>query len=181
LTKEGATQKRDIYQAGVEDEITLWGNRVMVSPQILYTYLKNDFGGRVPFQGAPISSPDDEGFVSYKIGGKVQVADGLLFRANVGRFFRYPNFSELFGDRGFVIGNPDLKSEEAINTDVGFSFEKQDWEVFKDIALNRLFLEASYFFNTVDDLIVFEQTSQRTIRAVNISRPTFRESSSAGS
>lgn len=169
VVEEGPTQKRNVYQAGIEDEIYLWEDRLIFTPQLLHAFLDNDFGGRLPFQGAPVSSPDDEDFTSCKIGGSVQVQEGVFLKANAGRYFRFPNFSELFGDRGFVIGNPDLKSEKGVNWDAGLSFEKRDWQLLEGIPMNRIFLEVVYFASVVDDLIVFEQTSQRTIKARNVS------------
>jgi iron complex outermembrane receptor protein len=167
--KESDTQKRNIYQAGIEDEIYLWQERLTLTPQILYTYLQNDFGGDVSSLPFPVPSADDDDYLSGKIGAKFQVWNGLYLKGNLGRFYRYPTLTELFGDRGVVIGNPDLKSEEGINTDIGMTFKLRDFKLGK-LSLNHFFLEAVYFFNKVDDLILFQQTSQRTIQPENISQ-----------
>lgn len=167
--KKSDTQKRNIYQTGIEDEIYLWNERLVFTPQVLYTYLDNDFGGNIAGQSFPTPEADDNDYVSYKIGGRFQIWNGLDLKANIGRNYRYPTFTELFGDRGVYIGNPDLKPEQGTSRDIGISYSKQDltYGMFK---ANRIFFEVVYFFNNTDDLILFQQTSQRTVQAVNISK-----------
>jgi iron complex outermembrane receptor protein len=167
--KDSDTQTRNIYQAGIEDEIYLWHERLTFAPQLLYTYLQNDFGGDVSSLPFPVPSADDDDFLSGKIGAKFQVWNGLYLKGNLGRFYRYPTLTELFGDRGVVIGNPDLKPEEGINADIGMTFKMQDFKLGK-LPVNRLYGEAVYFRNAVDDLVLFQQTSQRTVQPVNISQ-----------
>ena len=43
----------------------------------------------------------------------------LAFRATGGRYSRTPTVLELFGDRGFILGSPDLKSEVGWVGDAG--------------------------------------------------------------
>jgi len=167
--KESDTQKRNIYQTGIEDEIYLWNERLIFTPQLLYTYLQNDFGGDVSSLPFPVPSADDDDYLSGKIGAKFQVWNGLYLKGNLGRFYRYPTLTELFGDRGVVIGNPRLKPEEGINADIGMTFKMREFKRGK-LTVNHLFGEAVYFSNNVDDLILFQQTSQRTIQPINISQ-----------
>jgi iron complex outermembrane receptor protein len=93
--------------------------------------------------------------------------DSLLLKANLGRYYRFPNFSELFGDRGGVVGNPELDPEESVNVDIGLAYQRPRLTLW-GLPVNSLFLEAVYFHRTVDDMILMEQTSQRTTRATNI-------------
>ncbi len=162
------TQKRNIWQAGAEDEIYLFNERLIFTPQLLYTYLDNDFGGDIAGLPFPTPEADDDDFLSRKIGTKLNIWNGLNLKANIGRYYRYPTFTELFGDRGVFIGNPDLEPEKGTNRDIGLSFSQRDLN-YGGLTANRIFLEAVYFFNNADDLILFQQTSQRTIQAVNIS------------
>jgi iron complex outermembrane receptor protein len=166
--KESDTQRRNIYQTGIEDEIYLWNERLTLTPQLLYTFLQNDFGGDLSSLPFPVPNADDDDFLSGKIGAKFQVWNGLYLKGNIGRFYRYPTLTELFGDRGVVIGNPDLQPEDGINADIGMTLKLQDFKLGK-LTVNRLFGEAVYFSKKVDDLILFQQTSQRTIQPDNIS------------
>ncbi len=161
---QGDTQARTTYQAGLEDEIYLLGDRLVLDPQVLYTYLDHDFGGEAPFSWTPLPSPDDEGYWSYKMGLGYRWTPSVRVRANLGRYYRFPTLTELFGDRGTVIGNPELVPEKGLNWDLGVS-----WDPGPAGWLDRLHLEATYFQSRTDDLILFVQTSQRTVRAVNLS------------
>jgi len=165
---EGDTQRRNVFRFGVDDEISLLEDRLVLLPQLLYTYLQNDFGGSLPFAFGPLPEKDDDDFLSSRLGARCALGGGWSLRGNAGRYFRYPNFSELFGDRGGVIGNPDLAPEEGINADIGISFEGRDLNA-AGLVLDRLFLEAVFFYSEVDDLILFVQTSQRTVKAENVS------------
>jgi iron complex outermembrane receptor protein len=167
------TQKRNIYQFGFEDEIYVWNDRLVFTPQVLYTYVNNDFVGEASFLPGSFDPPDDTDFFSVKGGVRVGLTENFSLQGNAGRFFRYPNFSELFGDRGGFIGNPELEPEEGFNWDAGISFDKRGFRI-GILPVNMLFMEAAYFFSKTDNLILFEQNSQRTARATNISSAEIR-------
>ncbi|GAB6061691.1 TonB-dependent receptor plug domain-containing protein [Deferrisoma palaeochoriense] len=159
---QGDTQERTTYQAGVEDEVYLLDDRLVLVPQVLYTFLDHEFGGRSPFSWKELPSPDDRGYWTYRVGLSSQPRPWIKVRANVARAYRFPTLTELFGDRGTVIGNPELVPERGVNWDVGVSLDPV-WPG------GRVHLEAAYFQSRTDDLILFEQTSQRTVRATNVS------------
>ncbi len=162
---EGDPQERRTLQFGAEDEIYLFGDRLLVNPQALYTRVAYDFGGTAPFSWQPLPAPDDEHYWSYKLGATWEPVPGLRVRANVGRYFRLPTLAELFGDRGGVVGNPELVPEKGVNWDIGFSWDRpRPWG-----PVERLHLEAGLFQSLTDDLILFVQTSQRTVKAINVS------------
>ncbi len=162
---EGDPQERRTVQLGAEDEIYLFGDRVLVNPQVLYTRVAYDFGGAAPFSWQPLPEPDDEHYWSYKLGAAWEPVPGLRATANVGRYFRLPTLAELFGDRGGVVGNPELVPERGVNGDVGVSWDRSEpWG-----PVERVHLEAAFFQSLTDDLILFEQTSQRTVKAINVS------------
>lgn len=167
VNPDGDPQRRDTYTLGLSDEAYLFDERVVVTPQLLYTYLHHDFGGNLPFTSEAIDAIDDADYLSPQIGARIAIRDGLILKANLGRYYRFPNFSELFGDRGGVIGNPDLEPEESVNADIGLAYSRQRTHL-AGLPLSGLFLEAVYFHRTVDDIILMVQTSQRTARATNI-------------
>jgi iron complex outermembrane receptor protein len=167
VNPDGTPQRRDTYTLGLSDEAYLFDERVVVTPQLIYAYLHHDFGGHLPFESEEIDEPDDADYLSPQIGVRVALLDGLSLKANLGRYYRYPNFSELFGDRGGVIGNPDLEPEKSVNADIGLAYQRSRW-VLAGLPMSGLFLEAVYFHRQVDDIILMVQTSQRTARAVNI-------------
>ncbi len=160
-------QVRTSYSAGLEDEITLLGERILITPSIKYGYYENDFNGLVPFASTPIA-PDantSERHVTRKIGLLVYLSEWFTLKGNAGRYYRVPSFYELFGDRGAVVGNTELESEKSTNWDIGWSLSLQD----PVPGLQSLLLEYSYYHNRIKNLILFVQNSQRTAMAMNIS------------
>ncbi|MCK6509521.1 TonB-dependent receptor [Myxococcota bacterium] len=88
----------------------------------------------------------------------------LRIKANVGRYLRLPDFSEMFGDRGATMGNPALRPEQGWQWDIGLQ-----WRMHAPSAvLRRLEIEAVFFGSAAQDLIRWLQNSQRTLVAANI-------------
>jgi outer membrane cobalamin receptor len=144
---------RNSASFGLEDEIYLWGERLILNPSIRTEHIFDDQ------EGAPSTAHHP---VSGKIGMKLSPwgNEGVaLFKTNFSRGFRIPSFSELFGDRGTFIGNPNLQPEKSLNWDIGAS-----------ISVKPVRLEVSYYLNHVDDLIQLVQTSQFTIQAQNLTK-----------
>ncbi|MBI1937545.1 MAG: TonB-dependent receptor [Ignavibacteriales bacterium] len=57
-----------------------------------------------------------------------QLNDEIKIIASAGKAFRLPSFTELYYVSPANVGNPNLKHEEAINYEVGFSFLRQSYE-----------------------------------------------------
>lgn len=164
-TKE---QKRYSYSFCLEDEIYLFGERLLINPSIKLNYYDNNFKGRVPFSQTPIApeSNNSESLLTRKVGMVLYLMNGFSIRGNLGKYHRIPNFYELFGDRGTIVGNTNLTPEDGINWDIGFTFNKN---IFSKLFKSFHF-EYSYFFSDIDNLILFIQNSQHTSIAQNISK-----------
>lgn len=139
---------RNSVSASLEDEILLWDEKLILNPSIRTEHIFSDPAG------APSSARHP---VSGKIGVKYHPVEPVTLKTNFSRSYRIPNFVELFGDRGTLLGNPNLKPESGINWDIGAVVQ---WKPVR--------LEVSYFLNHVDDLIQFLQTSQFTVQAQNL-------------
>lgn len=131
---------------GLEDEMTFWEERLLLNPSFRLENIFNE-GTRESTQHLP----------SGKIGARYQVTPPLSLKTNFARANRIPNFSELFGDRGSLIGNPDLVSESGWNWDIGSVVGQETYR-----------WETTYFLNHAKNLIQFVQTSQNTARAENL-------------
>lgn len=158
-------QKRTTYTVSLEDEIYLFNDRLLLSPSVKFNWYDDDFDGKVPFSSDPVSG-DRESYVTRKIGAAFKLCNGLEIRGNAGRYFRVPKMYELFGDRGAIVGNPDLDAERSFNWDLGFSIRLKPKLRF----IEGFTFEYAWFRNDVDDLILFMQNSQRTSVAQNISK-----------
>lgn len=84
------------------------------------------------------------------------LSDTLQLRTNVSHNIRIPQLFELYGDRGFFIGNDELVPETALNLDVGVSFNSQ-----------TLSVSTSAFYRDLDDAIVNTFSSQGVGQAKN--------------
>lgn len=88
--------------------------------------------------------------------------DWLALKANAGRYLRPPDFTELFGDRGAVIGNPELEPERGVQWDVGGRLvAPATWPVSAS-------LELGHFWQSTTGLIVMVQNAQRTMVPLNL-------------
>ena len=164
---EGDTQKRTTLNLALEEILYLIGDRLILSPSLIFNHYHNDFGGQLPFTNQWVSPGENrnKGYINRKMGLEIRLTDFLSIKSNVGKYFRPPNFTELFGDRGTLLGNPSLKAEESSNWDVGFRVQKK-----KFLFMKNILFEYAYYHSTMDNLILFIQNSQRTSVATNISK-----------
>ena len=86
-------------------------------------------------------------------------SDATAAWASVGRAFRPPDLAELYGDRGALVGNPDLSPERATRGEVG-ARARHDGRVAIDA-------EATAWATATTDTIGWLQNTQRTVVAVN--------------
>ena len=131
--------------------------------ELLYSYFG---GGSITSYVDEFEAADKTNFYfSPSIGTRYEPKNGLQLRANGGRYVRTPDLTELFGDRGAVIGNPDLVAESGYNVDAGVT-----WKHTGASFLDFLRLDAAWFASWVDDLISLEQNSQSTSHPVNVGK-----------
>jgi len=87
-----------------------------------------------------------------------------LVRATAGHYLRPPDLDEIFGDRGSLLGNPNLKPEHGWQWDVG---ARSHWTQWKHLHLTA---DISHFWNAGTDRITWVQNSQKTMMPVNFGR-----------
>ncbi len=164
---EGPDQSRIRFGLAAGDTIGLFADRLLAQPSVRWEHLEDDFGGGFE-SGGQIERPRrsrSRDLVTPRLGVRVDVRPELALKANVARAERAPNFTELFGNRGSILGNPDLDPESGINADLGLVAAGERLG-----PLTRLKLEAVGFAAVVDDQIVLVQNSQRTSIFRNVDR-----------
>lgn len=102
-----------------------------------------------------------------QLGARLDVAYGLEVRANWSRGVRVPDFTELFGNQGAVVGNPALLPERTESRDVGAAWHG----VFGRWAAT---LDYAHYASDAEDLIVYVRNSPSSAKAQNVSRARIR-------
>lgn len=156
------TVSRHALALSVEDRILLWGGRILLNPSVRLDLLQSGLGGPIALDATNVE-------VGGKLGLKLALTPGLSWRGNAGRFFRPPTLIELFGDTGVIRGNPRLRPELGYTWDAGLTWEKR-WPG----PLRRALVEAVYFENRFEDLVVFLQNAQGAAIAENLAAATVR-------
>lgn len=163
----GPDQARVRAGVALGDTFGLMGDRLLVQPSVRYERVHDAFGGSIGPGGLvePEARGSDVDLYTPRLGLRFEWLRGLALKANAGRYARAPNFTELFGDRGSIIGNPALKPEEGVNADAGVVVTRDHLG-----PLTHVRFEAGGFLSEVDDLIVLVQNSQRTAVPRNVAR-----------
>jgi iron complex outermembrane receptor protein len=155
----------------VSDELWLpWA--VSILPALRIDYQRTDPGD----DWDPITAEtDDLGvrsdvFLSPRVTTRVPLggSGGVVVKASVGRYFRAPTITELFGDRGIVVGNPALRPETGISADLGAVYAPAaPWGV-----ADRRYLHIAVFASRPRSTIVLMPSAGRAAIARNLGNAT---------
>lgn len=167
---KGPDQTRLRLTLAAQDEARLFDDRLLLVPSVRYEHLVDDFSG-VNLANQPDEPPQTHNLdlVTPSFGAMWRLASWTSLRGNVGYFQRAPNFAELFGNTGTVLGNADLKPEKGLNADIGATANWGSWR-----WMDRALLEVALFGTDYRDLITFEATSPDQFRALNIGKARVR-------
>jgi iron complex outermembrane receptor protein len=100
---------------------------------------------------------------SPRLATKIRIVEGLELRGSVGRYFRFPNLVELFGDRGYLVGNEGLRPELGTKIDGGLLL---DLEQIGPRELS-IFAQVAGFVTWSHDLIQWVRTGP-VVRPLNV-------------
>jgi outer membrane receptor protein involved in Fe transport len=134
-----ADPERNEVHATTGAELVVYSGALKIVPAIGVGYVSG-----AGFQWAPA------------LGAVAEIADRLFLRTNLARAYRVPNFSELFLQTGYAVGNEDLEPESAWSADAGI-----EWSGLKNWRFALAGFYARYF-----DLIVY--TSGFRYRPINV-------------
>jgi len=157
----GFTRKRTTVTTAFEDRLRLWGGRLELAGTMRCVSANDNYAGPPPF-GAPPEALKELHTVaisSPSLGFRVTPRDWMTVKGSISESGRLPTMLEGFGSSGTVEGNPELEPEKGRTIDAGVVLTP--WR-------GRVFVECSVFRVASDDLIVFLQNSQRTVKAFNL-------------
>lgn len=95
---------------------------------------------------------------TWSIGFKHQFKLGMANYINFANQVRLPSTSELFGDRGMSIGNPNLQPETSEQVEIGLTYQNETIDI-----------KSSLYLRNVEQAIVGESDSRGVIRYSNLS------------
>ncbi len=157
----GFTRKRTTVTVAFEDRLRLLDGRLELAGVYRRTSSSDNYTGPPPF-GAPPEPLDAlhrVDIASPSLGLRVTPWDWFTVKAGVSESGRLPTLLESFGASGAVEGNSELAPEAATSIDGGVVLTP--WR-------GALFIEAVAFRVESEELIVFLQNSQRTVKAFNL-------------
>lgn len=146
------------------DDVTLADGRLSIEPALRLEVLRT-----VPLEdaatgGAPAAPTRDEVLASPRLAVRYLVTSDLAWKTSVGRYARVPTALELFGDRGFLVGRPDLRTERGWSGDLG--------AVYAPAAahgpVDRIYVELAGFAARPVDVIALVTTGGLVTRPVNL-------------
>ncbi len=165
---QGARGMRLSLGADVADEIHFAEDRLLLRPAI-----RLDLHHTAPVRGSAEEGGGVDGELarhtdlhpSPRVAARLRIADPLAVKASAGWYVRAPTVYELFGDRGAIVGNPELRPETGPSADAGLVLAPSGRHAR---ALDRLFAEAVGFAKRPRDAIAFASRSPLVARAVNL-------------
>ena len=136
------------------DEIALGrADWLAVAPAVradwLYTVPLGD--ANQPVVGDEALTPRSDVFLSPRLSARATVRTGLAIKGSVGYYMREPTVPELFGGRGVQVGNPALRVENGVSSDVGAALAPAGAVG----PIDRIFVESALFWRRPRDTIVY--------------------------
>ena len=171
-------RRRRAASAAASVSLRAWGDRLLLEPVLQASALDNRLLGTVPFGDSAVAPEGEDTMLVPTPRVRLLIRPwrpsaepeldapwtGLAFKANAGRFFRPPDFTELFGDRGGVVGNTDLLPEHGWQADLGARWAMPSrWGVTGSVDL-------AWFRSMVEDQIVYVQNGQQSSVPINLGR-----------
>ena len=158
----GAPASRLSFATGLESSFHLEALSLDVTPSVRFEGARDIVSGRAVLGGfADAAPPIWRTQPVARLAFLQRPHSDWTLKANLGRYARFANFNELYGDSGFIIGNPGLKPESGYTGDLGAAWSSSE-------APFSIHGELFGFANLITDLIQYEQSGHGVSRADNV-------------
>ena len=150
----------------ISDEVVVGANEaVVIQPALRLDLMHTDpIADSNSVVGTTELTPRNDIFPSPRLAGRGRLAAGVVIKGSAGWYFRAPTLTEMFGDRGFVVGNPGLAPETGLSADLGLVVAAER----EYAGLDRLYLETALFTSRPRDVIVMVPTAGLVTVAQNL-------------
>ena len=118
-----------------------------------------------PMAGALVPSRWDV-VPSPRLTALFSVTSDVAIKGSAGLYARLPTLLEVFGNRGFILGNPELKAERGPSSDLGFVWAPSRAQA--DGKIDRILVQGDVFANRAHDTIALVTYAGYVTKAANI-------------
>jgi outer membrane receptor protein involved in Fe transport len=151
----GAPATRLFGATGVESDFWMQPLRFDVIASLRLEAAREETSGRNDFdQYLPTSGPVSHVLPIARLSLVKELSGWLTLRANGGRYARLPSTIELYGNTGYLLGDPTLKPETGFNADVG---PQVTWKR----GSSKIIWSTAGFASVVSDLIQYRYAGGR--------------------
>jgi iron complex outermembrane receptor protein len=158
-------RKRRYGNLQIEDEIHLFNDRFFLIPSISLDDYKDTYFDSKNYIHKTTQFANPRLGIVWKIWKNGKNEFGL--KGNSNRASRIASFLELFGEKGQILGNSDLKPEKSQNREFGI-YTNFIWQSILTKS------EINIFEKNIQDMILFIPNSQFSLRADNIDKARIR-------
>jgi iron complex outermembrane receptor protein len=101
---------------------------------------------------------------SPRLSTRLSISDALALKGSIGRHVRVPTLVEVFGNRGYIVGAPELRPEHGPSSDLGFVWAPAN----QRRGVDRILVSANVFANRARDTIAILTYAGYAAKATNI-------------
>jgi iron complex outermembrane receptor protein len=160
--ERGVASTRLLGVAGAEAALRIAAARGTVGPSLRAELSRDVSAGRDSLGSLTgAGDPVTRALPIARLGLAQSPVDGVMLRANLGRYARLPTFLELYGNTGTLLGNRALEPEHGTTADLGAAFSG----TAGPLAVTA---DATGFAVFTDQLIELQQNAYGVARARNI-------------
>jgi iron complex outermembrane receptor protein len=139
--------------------------RIVVTPAVRLDLVRT---APTPVTSGPSAlvpiAPRRDVIPSPRLTARLAATENVTVKGSAGWYARLPTLIEVFGDRGYILGSPDLRPERGPSGDLGLV-----WAPATPIGdVDRIFVEADAFAHRAHDTIAFITSAGFVARAANI-------------
>lgn len=161
----GALGNRQAAAISLSDQLMFFEERLFLDVAVRIDGLGTRPGRDVFSMAAGAgASAQRDWFLSPRVALRHRIGESLAIKSSGGRYLRVPTLLEIFGDRGFVLGNSELRPETGLSADLGLVWAP--WQAMGPV--DRIYVEAVGFGSQPEDPIVFVNRNGLAAQAVNL-------------